>query len=1243
MANRKICLNMIVKNESHIICETFDSVYKFIDYYVIVDTGSTDNTIDVIKSYFHDKNIPGEVVTHDFKTCNCHPGIYKEKSNKYFHFGWNRSYALQMCAGKAEYAFVIDADDLVVGTPDFSDLTKDVYSVIIGTDFRYHRNQLFKNPDPAIWFYDGVLHEYPDCTKKPHTDGTLGGDYHIESRRLGDRTVSQKGISKFEKDAFVFEEELKDQSLTIGLKIRYSFYLAQSYMDAQFYDKAIEWYYKRIALNGFPDEVYYSYYQIGLAMMSRQDPWEKTEEVFLLANQYDKSRAEPLYHVAFHYRMVDNYEKAYYFAKMGCEIKNPPLEKLFVSQDMYTWKLPDELAVDSYKLGKYQEAYLVWNDLITKKLVPKGSINRVTDNINFCLDFISKKNCLLYVTTFNSMYHNIIDTLDKIYNIYIVSDKTTSGKYITVNPADISLLSEVSFDVVYLLNNLNFFSANSIACEKIILIQEDDYFKIISKNGTTIEITNPVYLNKMLAKISKIICQDKVIKSLCKNYQFDEQNIVRYTNVPGFVDECAYKYNISKEFTPDNFFIGFEIVDPVYITTAKDTQTELSKNLMEKYYIDVYKSFPGYTELSYYLAAHYFNTQNTQKTEDLISHTQSQSPSIFNVLEAKILYTKKKYQESYNLANTVCLSNNLSPKYRIEAEQVRDTNIEFIKQSFLTYNTKKIKQLQNTSTKSNVLFTITSCKRYDLFEKTLNSFINCCSDISLIDKWLCIDDNSDDIDRKKMIVNYPFMEFIFKDQKQKGHFKSMNIIRDYAIKNSFKYILHSEDDFHYIQKRNYIAESICVLESDPNFGQVLFNRNYCEIEPYKQPIYGGILKIVGKSRILIHEHYDPITCANEHKAFLKRHQDKSNCEYWQHFSFRPSVLKVSMLDKVGCYCNTPHFEQAYAKDYIACGYKSVFLDTFSCIHIGKKTWERNIANSYEMNDSMQFKIKDKNIPIYFITKRDNDTNNWTKIKNQLYGSDYYVIKHELRNITNLTDYEKQIFAGNSFNYVRPLLNLFMTYIDIFRLSKEDHIIIFNNTSDLQLTDKFLRHVETCVKKINNYDIVIFDTLSTDSETSHYAEIDKKKCGNNFIISRKLINEILDVVSHGNIKLCCLWDLLSSSNAIRFICDMFTANYPDQLNIKYFEDYPGYTFYSQLDSYDHDIEHVSDKSILDIKLMCDKNPDALGFNTLGYIKNKVCEEKALIYLIGTTNSVHGFYKKNHSEDGLNNVASSIVIE
>ena len=55
--NNSICLNMIVKNESHVIEKTLENIIDNIPitYYIISDTGSTDNTIEIIKNFFNKK------------------------------------------------------------------------------------------------------------------------------------------------------------------------------------------------------------------------------------------------------------------------------------------------------------------------------------------------------------------------------------------------------------------------------------------------------------------------------------------------------------------------------------------------------------------------------------------------------------------------------------------------------------------------------------------------------------------------------------------------------------------------------------------------------------------------------------------------------------------------------------------------------------------------------------------------------------------------------------------------------------------------------------------------------------------------------------------------------------------------------------------------------------------------------------------------------------------------------------
>ena len=266
-----ICLNMIVKNESHIICKTFDNILKYvpITYWVISDTGSTDNTIELIKSYWKEKNIDGELVEHEWKD-----------------FGYNRTKAFESAYNKTDYLLIFDADDSFHG--DFklpAVLDKDSYNLKFGSGFEYVRPLLVNNH--LRWKFVGVLHEFLACCEPNVGSSTIDGDYHVESGRSGNRSLDPK---KYEKDAKVLEAAFYNETDT-SLTDRYAFYCAQSWKDAGETDNAILWYKKCLTLNNWNQEKFYSCLNIGY-LYKQKDNMMEAIKYWLKTTEYDSERME---------------------------------------------------------------------------------------------------------------------------------------------------------------------------------------------------------------------------------------------------------------------------------------------------------------------------------------------------------------------------------------------------------------------------------------------------------------------------------------------------------------------------------------------------------------------------------------------------------------------------------------------------------------------------------------------------------------------------------------------------------------------------------------------------------------------------------------------------------------------------------------------------------------------------------------------------------------------------------------
>ena len=953
---KTICLNMIVKNEGHLIEKTLDMLVKHItfSYWVISDTGSSDDTKKLIVNFFNKKNIPGELVEHDW-----------------VDFGHNRTKALECAYNKTDYVFIFDADDCIYGNLELPSLTHDMYLLNFGNGFVYKRPLLVNNR--LKWRFVGVLHEYISCDEIT-TESEINGDYYIESGKTGARSQDP---NKYLKDASILERAYETETDN-GLKCRYAFYCAQSYMDANLIEKYIDWYKKVLDGNNWHQEKYYA-----------------------------------------------------------C---------LMISKGFFILKNPEE------------------------------AVNYLT---NAC-------------------------------------------KY------DIERIENISRLVEYYYNN-----------------------------GTHLMVN--------------------LIYEKYKNYEHDPCKLNRKL----FLSTAEYEYKLEyynsiSAFYIKNFISGYECCKKIINS----------------------KNAPLYTISSAMSNIHFYKES-------------IENDSIKNLKELFINFNSR-------LNHGVDIN-----KY------INGWNIIYNKIDFSIYNDLLISNIKNKSS-PRILLSITTCKRYNLFEKTINSLLNQWTDLELIDYWFLVDDNSSNDDREKMKNKYPFFDFYLKQSDEKGHRSSMNIVFNKLNELKPTFWIHLEDDFVFYDKMEYIKTSLKGLElmKDDNVEQILFNACYAErVNDYN--VKGFIDK---RNGFYLQDHQ-----INKKFNYLNHH-------YWPYYSFRPSLVRVSAILNVGNFdSENQFFEMDYANKWRDAGYKSAFFNKITNVHIGRLTSERNdkkILNAYELNGEHQFIKTTPYIKIVNLERRVDRKEKTKKILNECGIDCFEFVKAVDGNaITNETD-DLELFIGNDFGSRRGFIGCALSHYNLWKnlLKDEEHDYYLIMEDDFEVCCDFKNKIESQKEEMKSKSIIFFGYLMFEKERSKVKNIydiesdnitinklnhtlyiggtcsysiNKKgaKCMIDYIETNGIKHGIDYVVGKLNHQICyesqpllvfSEWnengkeidsDIQHSFNSI-----IINENIEAELRSKF-------DFIPMKDQIDNDL-YFHRGSVRENMRKALNDPDCEGFNTVGYFKKKI---------------------------------------
>src|SRR5271155_801386 len=271
---QRLCLNMIVKNETANLERCLVAVAPHIACWVIGDTGSTDGTQDFITAFFAARDLPGELHSFPFEN-------FEQARNE----ALDHAHASPLAY---DYLLFADADmELVVEDPDFrTRLAAPGYRLMQRSGLTYWNTRLVRRDVRAK--YRGVTHEYIDVP---------GGVESLAGAWYEDHATGTNRVDKFERDIRLLLKALEGEPENA----RHWFYLANSYRDAGRPAEAAEAYAKRAEMGGWDEEAWHARLERARCLRALGDEGGFLREALAAYNQRPR-RAEPLHDLARFYR-----------------------------------------------------------------------------------------------------------------------------------------------------------------------------------------------------------------------------------------------------------------------------------------------------------------------------------------------------------------------------------------------------------------------------------------------------------------------------------------------------------------------------------------------------------------------------------------------------------------------------------------------------------------------------------------------------------------------------------------------------------------------------------------------------------------------------------------------------------------------------------------------------------------------------------------------------------------------------
>lgn len=351
-----INLCIMVKNGGDDFVSMLEANLPFIDRWTILDTGSTDNTVENVRRIMAGK--PGM--------------LYQEP---FINFGVSRNRCLELAGTQCTYNIMLDDTYHLKGNIRAflqqvrGDQFADSFSLYITQpDIAYASNRIFKSKRGLKYKY--AIHEV--IQEENNVNVIVPNEtafiHDVQSEKLAIRTSARK-----QQDLVMLQEEINANPNDP----RPYYYMAQTYNGMEQFEDAYNWFLRRInhPVSGFEQEKHEACLEAGrVAQFVLKRPAEEYLKLYELACQVDAERPDALYFLGSHYLSVSDTKRAFDYLSKGFKLGYPEHRQYCLKPSITYTHIPALLTNICYDLRDFILGGIA-SDLYLKH-------NKVSDNPN---------------------------------------------------------------------------------------------------------------------------------------------------------------------------------------------------------------------------------------------------------------------------------------------------------------------------------------------------------------------------------------------------------------------------------------------------------------------------------------------------------------------------------------------------------------------------------------------------------------------------------------------------------------------------------------------------------------------------------------------------------------------------------------------------------------------------------------------------------------------------------------------